>query len=110
MSDLFSASSPTELFAQTPAAPGPVAPVDLGSGRALQIVPCLLLVVPPQQVWALAQDGDWAAQLEQEPDLAARLVAGTPFVAAGRQLYVLGATPYARGRVVYQCAAVATGR
>ena len=36
------------------------------------------------------------------------IITGTPFVTAGRQIFVTGAAPYPGGRILYQCVAVAT--
>jgi len=54
----------------------------------------------------LSTDAGWVAALEKEVDLVPRLVAGQPFTGAGRQVFVLGARPFAAGRVLYDCVAV----
>jgi hypothetical protein len=55
----------------------------------------------------LARDGAWVAALEKDPALTHQLLAGAPFTAAGRQIFVVGSTPYTGGRVLYQCVALA---
>jgi nitrogen PTS system EIIA component len=54
----------------------------------------------------LAQDPAWVSALEKEAGLGQRLAGNAPFVCAGRQIFVLGATPFAASRVLYQCVAL----
>ena len=85
--------------AGAPAAPPPAAP----GGRA---TPFSVLVAPPNGAIVLAPDGDCAAGLEKEPDLARRLAAETSFPAAKLQIFVTGSTAFAGGRVLYSCVAI----
>jgi PTS system nitrogen regulatory IIA component len=57
-------------------------------------------------VTVLSSDGAWVSALEKDAALASRLVAGAPFAAEGRQIFVLSATPFAAGRVLYHCIAL----
>jgi nitrogen PTS system EIIA component len=68
-----------------------------------------VLVAPPNTVFVLAQDPAWVAALEKEPGLASGLASGTAFPIAGHQLFVTNLTPYAGGRLLYECVAVANG-
>ena len=68
-----------------------------------------VLVAPPNGVFVLAQDADWAAALEKDAGLAQSLSKNGALTAAGRQLFVTGSTPYYGGRVLYQCVAVVNG-
>jgi nitrogen PTS system EIIA component len=65
-----------------------------------------VLVTAPNRALALVQDGEWLAALEKENGLAQHLSAGTPFTAAGRQVFVTAATAYSGGRTLYQCVAL----
>ena len=69
-----------------------------------------VLSIPSSGTFVLASDLDWATALEKEDGLAARLAAGAPFVGAGHQIYVTGATQYPGGRILYQCVALANGQ
>jgi len=60
-------------------------------------------------VTVLSPDAAWVGALEKDPALTSRLAAGTPFSSAGRQIFVLGSTSFAAGRVLYQCVALAPG-
>ncbi len=68
-----------------------------------------VLVIPPGNPVVLAQDADWVVALEKEGGLAQRLTNGGVFNAAGRRVFVTGASPYASGRVLYQCVAISMG-
>jgi PTS system nitrogen regulatory IIA component len=67
-----------------------------------------ILVAPPNGAFVLTQDADLGTAMEKENGLAQRLAAGTPFLIAGRQVFVTGSVSYSGGRVLYQCVAVAT--
>ena len=54
----------------------------------------------------LSTDAGLLAALEKENHLAQRLVVGSMFVAAGRQVFVLGSRSFVGGRVLYDCVAV----
>ena len=94
----------------TPAAAPGVPP---GSGAAPparppgRATPFAILIAPPGAAVVLAQDGDWAAALEKETNLAQQLAAGLPFTAAGRQVFVTGATLYPGNRLFYEGVAIA---
>ena len=84
----------------------PVVPVAVAGERAVQALAFSIVIVPGRGNFVLATDSQWTAALEHENNLAERLAAGNAFVAANRQVYVLGATGYADGRTLYQCAAI----
>ena len=84
-------------------------PAAAGERRISRLVPISVLVTPPGVVVVLSHDADWVAALEKEAGLAPGLAANTEVSAAGHQLFVLGSTPYAGGRVLYQCVAVVNG-
>lgn len=67
-----------------------------------------VLVAPPNGAFVLVPEADWGAAVEKENNLAQRLAGGTPFMTAGRQVFVTGTAAYAGGRVLYQCVAVAS--
>jgi nitrogen PTS system EIIA component len=96
--------------AQAPSAPAPPpVPAELPGvvGRPIpRLVSFSVLVTAPNSSFVLAPDTDWTNALEKEPSLAQRLGLGTPFVAAGRQVYVTGSTAYPGGRVFYNCVAL----
>jgi PTS system nitrogen regulatory IIA component len=71
--------------------------------RSAQAVPFGVLIVPPANAIVLSNDPDWTATLEKENALGSRLAAAIPFQVAGRRVFVTTATPYAAGRVFYQC-------
>ena len=60
-------------------------------------------------ITVLSPDAAWVGTLEKDATLAQRLAAGAPFAADGRQVYVLGSTAFAAGRVLYQCVALTPG-
>jgi len=60
-------------------------------------------------ITVLSTDATWVGLLEKEPTLAARLATGGMFTVAGKPVYVLGSTPYAANRVLYQCVALGNG-
>lgn len=70
-----------------------------------QIMPFSVLVTSPNSIVVLAQDTEWVNALEKEPGIGQRLLAATPFVVAGRKIFVTGSVAYPRGRTVYQCVA-----
>jgi nitrogen PTS system EIIA component len=84
-------------------------PVPAGERRISRLVPLSVLVTPPGLVVVLAHDADWVGALEKEAGLAQGLAANAEVSAAGHQLFVLGSTSYAGGRVLYQCVAVVNG-
>jgi nitrogen PTS system EIIA component len=86
----------------------PLAPEPLTAGirSPFKLQTFSVLVAPPTGVCVLAKDGDWTLRLEKEDGLAQRLGAGLPFGAAGRQIFVTGATAYSGGRVLYECVAI----
>ncbi len=85
------------------------APAGTGERRISRLVPFSVVVTPPNGVLVLAQNADWVAALEKEAGLAQGLAASGELAAAGHQLFVLGSTPYAGGRVLYQCVAMVNG-
>jgi nitrogen PTS system EIIA component len=94
--------------AQAAAVPLPVLPAVAiaAERRGARVATLAVLVVPPSGAFVLAQDPDWVTEVEKENSLVPRLSSGVPFVAAGRQLYVTGATSYPGGRILYQCVSV----
>lgn len=85
----------------------PVLPVAVPVERAAQALAFSIVSVPGRGHFVLAADSQWTAALERENNLAERLATGNAFVAAGRQVFVLGTTNYADGRTLHQCAAIA---
>ena len=85
------------------------APAAAGERRISRLVPFSVLVTPPNGVLVLAQNADWVAALEKEASLAQNLAANTELAAAGHQLFVIGSTFYAGGRVLYQCVVAVNG-
>lgn len=97
------AAAPPEAAAGLGAPPAP-APADLrGVARAGVLS---ILVSPPSGIWVLASDPEWVSSLEKDAGLAQRLSGGGPFQSGGLHLFVTGSTPYAGGRVMYQCVAL----
>jgi hypothetical protein len=95
----------TAQTAEVPAvAAAPAAPLK----QAAQVALFNVLVTPAGTV-VLSPDPAWSASLEKENNLSPRLSGGTPFTAAGRQVFVTGSTAYAGGRVLYQCVGVVPG-
>ena len=84
----------------------PVAPVPVAGERVVTALAFSIIIVPGRGNFVLATDSQWMAALEHENNLAERLSTGNAFLAAGRQVYVLGTTGYADGRTLYQCAAI----
>lgn len=96
---------------QTQAGPAPaVAPTGLEPGGAIRgetkAIAFQVLHHASGAITVLAQDANWVGELERNGNLANQLAAGRPFAIGTRQVYILGATPFAAGRVLYQCAAV----
>jgi len=85
----------------------PVAPVPVAGERVVSALAFSIVIVPGRGNFVLAADPQWTAALEHENNLAERLATGSAFLAAGRQVYVLGSTAYADGRTLHQCAAIA---
>lgn len=80
------------------------------AGRRISRVAAFsVLVAPPNGVFVLAQDADWATTLEKETGLAQSLSRNAMLTAAGHQLFVTGSISYPGGRVLYQCVAVMNG-
>lgn len=77
-------------------------PVVAPAGRAS----AFQVLVAAGAATVLANDGDWSTNLEKEPSLAQKLATGAPFAAAGRTVFVTGATTFAAGRVLYQAVAL----
>jgi nitrogen PTS system EIIA component len=99
--------------AQAPAGP-PLTPaaavIELPGllGRPLpRVIPFSVVVAAPSSNLVLAQDAEWTTALEKDNGLAQRLASGTPFLAAGRQIFVTGSTTYPGGRILYNCVALA---
>jgi len=92
-----------EAAAPAAGAQAGAAPAPYSGSRATQFS---VLVAPPNGAIVLAPDGDCAAGLEKEPDLARRLAAETSFPAAKLQIFVTGSTAFAGGRVLYSCVAI----
>lgn len=86
----------------------PAAPVlAIEGGKAIPRVMALsVLAAAPGAVFVLTQDAEWAAAMERENDVTRLLASGTPFVVAGRQVFVTGSQGYPGGRVLYQCVAI----
>ena len=98
---------------QTQAGPAAVPlPTEVPPGAAIRVeakaVAFQVLHHASGAITVLAQDPNWVGEREKNGNLARLLGAGAPFSAGGRQVYVLGATTFAAGRVLYQCAAVGT--
>jgi PTS system nitrogen regulatory IIA component len=66
-----------------------------------------VLVAPPHPALVLSGDAELGSTLEESPGLATKLAAGEPFTAGGRQIFVTGTSPYATGRNLYWCVAIA---
>jgi len=94
-----------QTFPATAAAPPPEAAIPSGAAAA-RVMPFTILVAPPNGPVVLAQDAPWVAAVEKESTLAQCLAKGAPFLIAGRQVFVTGATAHAGGRILYQCVAV----
>ena len=94
------------VTAPAAAVPAVAALPDRRGARAAVVA---VLVNPPNGAVVLTQDGDWAAAVEKENDLAPRLANGSPFMAAGRQVYVTSFASYPGGRILYQCVSIAPG-
>ena len=75
---------------------------------AAQVATFSVLVAPPGPALVLAHEAGWGAALEKESNLGPRLAAGTPFLVAGRQVFVTGAAHYPGERILYYCVAVVT--
>lgn len=90
--------------------PPPTAPTDVPPGAAVRadakIAAFQVLHHASGAVTVLAQDSAWVSALEKDGALAKNLAAGAPFAMAGRQIFVLGSTSFATGRVLYQCVAL----
>ncbi len=86
------------------------APVEAGvlpARPVSKVMTFAVLLAGPQGSFVLAQDGDWASNLEKENRLVQKLTSGIPFVAGGQQVFVTGATTYSGGRTLYNCVAIA---
>jgi len=85
----------------------PAAPAGTATGlKQAGTVALFSVLVTPNGAVVLSQDADWNAALEKENNLGPRLSAGTPFSAAGRQVFVTGFTAFPGGRTLFQCAGV----
>jgi mannitol/fructose-specific phosphotransferase system IIA component (Ntr-type) len=91
--------------AQTAEAVAPQAAAVAGLKQAAQVA-LFNILVTPSGAFVLSPDGVWNASLEKENNLSPRLSGGTPFTAAGRQVFVTGSTAYPGGRTLYQCVGV----
>jgi len=89
----------------TQAVPAAVAPGEPVPGRTDAKAAAFQVLTGPVATVVLSADAAWVAALEKENHLAPRLAAGQAFTAAGRQIFVLGSTTFAAGRVLYQCVA-----
>lgn len=90
---------------------GPVPPIEavgLPTRALARVMTFSVLVAPPGGAFVLVQDADWGVAMEKDDNLGQRLADGTPFVTAGRQVFVMGAAAYPGNRVLYQCVAVAS--
>jgi PTS system nitrogen regulatory IIA component len=96
---------------QTQAAPvpGPASAEAMPGRRIARVMTFSVLVAPPQHCFVLCSDPDWTAALEKEPGLAQGIAAGAALIIGNQQLFVTGTTAFPRGRVLYQCVAVANG-
>jgi nitrogen PTS system EIIA component len=96
---------------QTQAGPTAVIVTDVPPGAALlpnaKAMAFQVLHHASGAVTVLAQDASWVGTLEKDPALTQRLAAGAPFAVAGRNVFVLSATTFAAGRVMYACVALA---
>ncbi|MEI7729219.1 MAG: PTS sugar transporter subunit IIA [Verrucomicrobiota bacterium] len=77
------------------------------SRTAARVATFSVLVAPPNGIFALAQDAEFASAVEKETGLAQRLAGNPPFAVAGRQIFVTAITAYPGGRILYQCVAIA---
>jgi PTS system nitrogen regulatory IIA component len=64
------------------------------------------ILTGPFAPMVLSSDAEWVAAVEKEADLAQRLAAGPPFVAAGRHVHVLSTRTLAAGRALHDCIAL----
>lgn len=91
---------------QTQTAPADVPPVT-AIGAAARAMAFQVLHQISGAFTVLSTDGAWVGALERDAGFGSRLAAGAPFAAGGRQVFVLGSTTFAAGRVLYQCVALA---
>jgi mannitol/fructose-specific phosphotransferase system IIA component (Ntr-type) len=73
-------------------------------------LPFAVVAVPGRGALVLSSDPAWTALLEGDRQLAERLTDNAAFAVGGRHVFVLGNTPYADGRVLYQCVGIAAAR
>ena len=103
--DLKQAQAPAPAAAVVTAVPSaPVAVVPMPP--AAQVATFSVIVTPPCMALVLSHDATLSAALEKESNLGQRLAAGTPFTAAGRQIFVTGVAHYPGERNHYYCVAV----
>jgi mannitol/fructose-specific phosphotransferase system IIA component (Ntr-type) len=98
---------------QTQAGPPVSAPVEAGPGGTIpgtaKAVAFQVLHHASGAMTVLAREAAWVEMLEKEITLGQRLAAGAPFTVAGRQVFVLGSTSFAAGRVLYECVGLMSG-
>jgi mannitol/fructose-specific phosphotransferase system IIA component (Ntr-type) len=96
---------------QTQALPVAAAPLEAAPALAVRpgarVTAFQVLVTGPGSLLVLAPDAACLTALEKDTALAQQLASGTSFQSAGQQIIVLGATAYAGGRTLYQCALLA---
>ena len=98
----------TQAAAPVPAIPAPTLPEAVAVRPGARVTPFQVLVTAPGSHLILAPDSICLGQLEKDAALVAQLAAGAAFLSDGQQIIVLGVTPYAGGRTLYQCALLAT--
>ena len=107
--DLKQAQAPGAPLATTaavanaaPAIPTAVVPLP----PVAQVATFSVVITPPCAALVLSHDATLSATLEKENNLGQRLAAGSPFTAAGRQIFVTGVAHYPGERNHYYCVAV----
>jgi mannitol/fructose-specific phosphotransferase system IIA component (Ntr-type) len=105
--DLKQAQAPagTPVPAATAIAAPPAAPV-VPLPPVAQVATFSVVITPPCLALVLSHDATLSAALEKENNLGQRLAAGTPFIAAGRQIFVTGVAHYPGERNHFYCVAV----
>ena len=93
-----------------------VAPVPVQTAAAHEIAPSRkagrvtvfsVLATPGNGMYVLCPDFDCGTSIERDPGLTHGLSSGSFTTASGLSVHVTGSTPYAAGRILYQCVAIA---
>ncbi len=100
MEEIAASTLPSAVWAPDVAAPA------LPVTATTQVIVFSVMVAPPATALVLSHDGTWGIELEKERDLAVRLSAGQPFIAAGRQIHITGTARFAGDRMIHYCVAI----